>query len=50
MLDRYIVFTNLLVAFSKEVDEEKKNDIKYQLMLLEEGFKPVFKGKELERG
>lgn len=44
MTDKYILYTNLLKMYLNETDEEKKAEFKYQLMLLDEGFNPVFQG------
>lgn len=43
MLDKYITYTNLLMMYVKETAPEKKEAIRYELLLLEEGFKPVWR-------
>lgn len=41
-LTNFTVYTNLLVAYVREQDQDTKAKYKYQLMLLDQGFKPCW--------
>lgn len=45
-MEKFLTYTNLLMMYCNEHDKEKKDKIRFELMLLEQGFKPIFTEKQ----
>lgn len=49
MLDKFIAYTELLIKFVNENDNDEKEEIKFNLHLIEAGFYPYWKIKCSEK-